>query len=87
MNVWTIEHGEYEERETLGVAATLEAAVAFIKGIERAPGASAKWSEVEKLESYEDTWVLRCKVSGTREDGSTWWYRDEYDITEVEVIE
>lgn len=93
MNVWVIENGQWDDREVVAIAASLEAAEKFIREncspdkTQPAIEWTVSWGELKKEESYESLWSLAGRFSTTKSDGEPSSYKDEWDITEWDVVE
>ena len=83
--VYVIEHGEYEDRCISGIAASLDAAVKFVKTTYSSPYI-VRWEELVHRESGKsEYWTLSGNFSAVQ--GYSIEHKGEFDITPWVVSE
>jgi len=89
MKVWVIETGDYEQRIIFGIAASPEAAVAYIKAEYSQPPYIVQWEELRWDEKKESDTEQSASITGIFQQVSGYPYggRNKYDISSWEVEE
>ena len=83
MTVWVIETGYYEDREVIAVAATLDAAVAYIKTL-YGPPYSVVWVDLT-IASDGSSAMLRGQFARVLQYSDE--HEQDFDIWRTDVVE